>query len=187
MEKRSPMYLLSVGRSSLMVHTLFNTEEFTLERNPMCMDCGKFLSGDSPDCASTNAFWRNPTCCGKTSIDSTYLIRHPRSHTGQKPCGCYQCQKLFKDITRLTQLQRTHTGETPYECSQDGKVFRETVPLGDISRAELAHLGFSEYDNFSASLYLLLSLCLNLRAMPRHPLVYRVAMVSIVTQARRDW
>ncbi|XP_040190039.1 zinc finger protein 420-like isoform X2 [Rana temporaria] len=63
------------------------------------------------------------TQCEKTFLHSQDLVRHQRSHLGERPYVCNQCGKCFRRNTSLLIHERIHTGERPYQCAQCGKSF----------------------------------------------------------------
>jgi len=60
--------------------------------------------------------------CGKICDRSSYLQRHVRMHTGEKPFACTYdgCDKSFAHNSHLTRHERIHTGKKPFECDHDG-------------------------------------------------------------------
>ena len=67
--------------------------------------------------------------CEKVFRYPSYLARHMRTHTNEKPYECDVCEKRFSQPGHLTQHKRIHTNEKPYECDVCEKRFRTSSGL----------------------------------------------------------
>ena len=67
--------------------------------------------------------------CDKTFAEKSYLMRHYKTHIGQKDHKCTECEKKIVRSGQLRTHLRIHTGQKPYKCSQCQKSFSEKNTL----------------------------------------------------------
>lgn len=65
-----------------------------------------------------HAFTFRCQICPYASRNSSQLIVHLRTHTGDSPFQCQFCDAKFKINTDLKRHMRIHTGEKPYQCDK---------------------------------------------------------------------
>ena len=61
--------------------------------------------------------------CDASFTRKSYLNRHLRRHTGEKPFKCEYCELCFRERSYLKIHTMTHTGEKPYQCQYCEKMF----------------------------------------------------------------
>ncbi|KAM5261276.1 zinc finger protein 169-like isoform 1-T1 [Hipposideros larvatus] len=104
-----------------------NASLFSLQKHHVCPECGRGFCqrSDLLKHQRTHPGEKPYLCpeCGRGFGQKVTLIRHQRTHTGEKPYLCSECGRGFSQKVSLMGHQRTHTGEKPYVCSECGRTF----------------------------------------------------------------
>ena len=126
---RNLIHVLLVMRNSLQLATCHNTRKHILLYEITLVTNVQVHSNKNHMKTHTGEKPYKCKQCEKSFSHSQNLISHRRTHTGEKPFRCEICDKSFTQASDLKSHNRTHTGEKPYCCDKCQEQFRILTQL----------------------------------------------------------
>lgn len=83
------------------------------------------------------------TYCCKTFVHYKDMIKHQKTHSGERGHKCLHCDKEFRHSSSLKVHMKLHTGEKPYKCCSCDKTFRQKVHLRNHLRVHTENHRFN--------------------------------------------
>lgn len=146
----------SVQQPTAPISTTTNTNGNATKQQFKCEQCNMFFGSKSAHTSHMKSHTKNNgtranaangtnssdpyqcDVCKKTFAVPARLVRHYRTHTGERPFECEFCHKMFSVKENLQVHRRIHTKERPYKCDRCGRAFEHS---GKLHRHMRIHTG----------------------------------------------
>lgn len=126
----------SAHTSHMKTHTRTTSGSTTASRSPTTSVAGATATTTTTAASSSDPYQCD--VCNKKFAVPARLVRHYRTHTGERPFECEFCHKMFSVKENLQVHRRIHTKERPYKCDVCGRAFEHS---GKLHRHMRIHTG----------------------------------------------
>uniref|UniRef100_A0A8C3FEX1 C2H2-type domain-containing protein n=1 Tax=Chrysemys picta bellii TaxID=8478 RepID=A0A8C3FEX1_CHRPI len=112
--------------------------------SPSCLSpaAAGAAAAPTPSCKPAGRSYQCPEC-RKSFQQTSHLLQHQTTHTGEGPYRCPDCGRAFSQSSDLVRHQRaTHSGERPFGCADCGKRFGHSSSLHKHRRVHTAQRPF---------------------------------------------